>query len=91
MKHKTKGFIAMILALCLMMSLGIGALAEGQDHESDGPDPTGGNAVGGEMTDDRQEDGGPTTGDPGAPSVMSSKNRRIMTVLSLGGRAATAS
>lgn len=69
MKHKTKGFIAMILALCLMMSLGIGALAEGQDHESDGPDPTGGNAVGGEMTDDRQEDGGPTTGDPGAPSV----------------------
>lgn len=28
MKHKTKGFIAMILALCLMMSLGIGALAE---------------------------------------------------------------
>lgn len=27
MKHKTRGFIAMILALCLMMSLGIGALA----------------------------------------------------------------
>ena len=31
MKHKTKGFIAMILALCLMMSLGIGALAQGPD------------------------------------------------------------
>ena len=32
MKHKTRGFIAMILALCLMMSLGVGALA------ADGPD-----------------------------------------------------
>ena len=36
MKHKTKGFIAMILALCLMMSLGIGALA-------DNSAPSGGN------------------------------------------------
>lgn len=35
MKHKTRGFIAMILALCLMMSLGIGALA------ADGPDDSG--------------------------------------------------
>lgn len=33
MKHKTKGFIAMILALCLMMSLGIGALAGTSDPE----------------------------------------------------------
>ena len=35
MKHKTKGFIAMILALCLMMSLGIGALATGEDQDKE--------------------------------------------------------
>lgn len=40
MKHKTKGFIAMILALCLMMSLGIGALADPQDA-TDVPLPPG--------------------------------------------------
>lgn len=39
MKHKTKGFIAMILALCLMMSLGIGALADG-GSEGDNSVPT---------------------------------------------------
>ena len=27
MKHKAKSFIAVLLALCLMMSLGVGALA----------------------------------------------------------------
>lgn len=44
MKHKTKGFIAMILALCLMMSLGVGAMAgEGGDTSPDAP---GGNPVG---------------------------------------------
>ena len=37
MKHKTKGFIAMILALCLMMSLGIGALAEPSSDPQDAP------------------------------------------------------
>ena len=41
MKHKTKGFIAMILALCLMMSLGIGAMAD--NGEPDPEDATGGN------------------------------------------------
>lgn len=45
MKHKTRGFIAMILALCLMMSLGVGALADenvGDTTEADGgkaPEP----------------------------------------------------
>ena len=39
MKHKAKSFIAVLLALCLMMSLGVGALA------ADGPD--GGNSGGG--------------------------------------------
>lgn len=29
MKHKAKSFIAVLLALCLMMSLGVGALADG--------------------------------------------------------------
>lgn len=48
MKHKTKGFIAMILALCLMMSLGVGALAQGPDlDEGEGrgsdQDSSGGN------------------------------------------------
>ena len=28
MKHKAKSFIAVLLALCLMMSLGVGALAD---------------------------------------------------------------
>lgn len=51
MKHKTKGFIAMILALCLMMSLGIGAMAE---PSSDPEDATGGNPPDGEM--DPQDD-----------------------------------
>ena len=39
MKHKTRGFIAMILALCLMMSLGVGALAgDGPEDGGQGPD-----------------------------------------------------
>ena len=60
MKHKTKGFIAMILALCLMMSLGIGALAEGPD-QSDGSSPTGGNDGGGKIP------GGDDSGDGDQP------------------------
>ena len=43
MKHKAKSFIAVLLALCLMMSLGVGALAEMPDPEPRGvnqPDPT---------------------------------------------------
>ena len=38
MKHKAKSFIAVLLALCLMMSLGVGALAAGGPDDS-GPDP----------------------------------------------------
>ena len=46
MKHKAKSFIAVLLALCLMMSLGVGALADGEseggnygDGGAVGPDP----------------------------------------------------
>lgn len=43
MKHKAKSFIAVLLALCLMMSLGVGALAV---DESDGFDTPGGETIG---------------------------------------------
>lgn len=43
MKHKAKSFIAVLLALCLMMSLGVGALAV---DGSDGFDTHGGEAIG---------------------------------------------
>lgn len=39
MKHKAKSFIAVLLALCLMMSLGVGALADG-GSEGDNSVPT---------------------------------------------------
>ena len=35
MKHKAKSFIAVLLALCLMMSLGVGALAVNSDEEQE--------------------------------------------------------
>lgn len=64
MKHKTRGFIAMILALCLMMSLGIGALAQGSDSaEGDSASivDDGGN------NSETTQSGGPTgPGDAGA-------------------------
>lgn len=59
MKHKAKSFIAVLLALCLMMSLGVGALA---GDEFDGGGTPGGNTTGGDNTgggDDSQ--GGNTT------------------------------
>lgn len=72
MKHKTRGFIAMILALCLMMSLGIGALAVDEfdggdsgkttDTDMEGPgsyDYTDDPAIpkgGGDMEDDKTPD-----------------------------------
>lgn len=57
MKHKTKGFIAMILALCLMMSLGVGALADNGDQGGDVPGD--GNIPGGDTpSGDGQDDGG---------------------------------
>lgn len=60
MKHKTKGFIAMILALCLMMSLGIGALADMSGPEpSDGNQPDGREVVDGSKDDDGGVNPGP--------------------------------
>ena len=40
MKHKAKSFIAVLLALCLMMSLGVGALAD-NGNQGGGGDPGG--------------------------------------------------
>ena len=40
MKHKAKSFIAVLLALCLMMSLGIGALATDGSDDGDSDDGT---------------------------------------------------
>lgn len=51
MKHKTKGFIAMILALCLMMSLGIGALADNSGQDESGNDEGGGYQPSGDAQD----------------------------------------
>ena len=74
MKHKTRGFIAMILALCLMMSLGIGALADTpQDTLAGDSTPTGEgdgnnspNAQGGDATG---HDGDPDPGNPGPVNI----------------------
>ena len=64
MKHKAKSFIAVLLALCLMMSLGVGALAvdgneseisDGNTHGDDGPgdgDDKGGTAPSGDSVTD---------------------------------------
>lgn len=65
MKHKTRGFIAMILALCLMMSLGVGALAV--EGGSTSGDATGGNQEGGGQEGETAHVGGdkdPGGGDP---------------------------
>lgn len=54
MKHKAKSFIAVLLALCLMMSLGVGALADGG---------SGGSGSGPALPDDvKLPDGGPGDG-----------------------------
>lgn len=62
MKHKAKSFIAVLLALCLMMSLGVGALADG-GNESEISD---GNTHGGNTTGGEDLGGGD---DPGAPAT----------------------
>ena len=83
MKHKTRGFIAMILALCLMMSLGIGALAVDEfdggdsgkttDTDMEGPgsyDYTDDPAIpkgGGDMGDDMTPDRSHPSGGTPAP------------------------
>lgn len=54
MKHKAKSFIAVLLALCLMMSLGVGALADGGSE--------GGNSVPTLPGDVNIPDGGPGDG-----------------------------
>lgn len=57
MKHKAKSFIAVLLALCLMMSLGVGALAAGgSDGGNSGPGTPGGG----------DDDGDPTAGGGGS-------------------------
>lgn len=57
MKHKAKSFIAVLLALCLMMSLGVGALADNGDQGGDVPGD--GNIPGGDTpSGDGQDDGG---------------------------------
>lgn len=60
MKHKAKSFIAVLLALCLMMSLGVGALADGGSDDS-APSPV--------IPDDVNLPGGGDKGpdDPSAP------------------------
>ena len=58
MKHKAKSFIAVLLALCLMMSLGVGALADGG---------FGGSGSGAALPDDVSIPGDPSGGDPSAP------------------------
>ncbi len=69
MKHKAKSFIAVLLALCLMMSLGIGALAD-----MSGPEPRDGNQPSGVQPDGDKDTGGDDpeqpvgdTEDPGNP------------------------
>lgn len=80
MKHKAKSFIAVLLALCLMMSLGVGALAvDGSDGGDtpggDGPvgggDSGGGNTPGGDSPEPseggKEDDSAPGGDDPGDP------------------------
>ena len=62
MKHKAKSFIAVLLALCLMMSLGIGALANGGSDDGDSDDGTNSSDT------NTSSDGGHGGGDP-APLV----------------------
>lgn len=66
MKHKTKGFIAMILALCLMMSLGIGALAQGPDLDEGDAAITEEDVGSGEMPDGGNDPGGGNTTSDGS-------------------------
>lgn len=60
MKHKAKSFIAVLLALCLMMSLGVGALAVGGNMEGSGAiiTPPGGTAGSGDNGGGDTESGG---------------------------------
>lgn len=64
MKHKAKSFIAVLLALCLMMSLGVGALAAGgNESENSGGNTHGddGPGDGDDKGDGGQGDGGDST------------------------------
>lgn len=63
MKHKAKSFIAVLLALCLMMSLGVGALA-GEDHGVKPTLPEGGVNIPG----DGDQGGGDSQGDNTPPA-----------------------
>lgn len=93
MKHKTRGFIAMILALCLMMSLGIGALAVDEfdggdsgkttDTDMEGPgsyDYTDDPAIpkgGGDMEDDKTPDESDPSGGAPAPQQETRYNINV--------------
>lgn len=59
MNHKTKSFIAVLLALCLMLSLGVGALADLTENQNpdEGAGGTGGNSKPGESTGGATEPG----------------------------------
>ena len=63
MKHKTKGFIAMILALCLMMSLGVGALADDVFDDSGYSGVTPSTSTDGDGSDDEHVDPSELSGD----------------------------
>lgn len=88
MKHKTKGFIAMILALCLMMSLGIGAMADAGDvsglSDSGATKPGGNDSNSSQGVDGSKDDSGkmPGGGDP-APQ----ENTYTLTVNATNGSA----
>lgn len=84
MKHKAKSFIAVLLALCLMMSLGVGALADGG---------SGGSGSGPALPDDvKLPDGGPGDGggsNPPEPRVGGEHTITCQTVKGTGSVTAT--
>lgn len=61
MKHKAKSFIAVLLALCLMMSLGVGALADNGDQGGGAPGGGDDSGDGDDKGDGGQGDGGDST------------------------------
>ena len=79
MKHKAKSFIAVLLALCLMMSLGVGALADGGNESeiSDG-NTHGGNTTGGEDLGGGDDPGAPATPKGGDENRMKANLTRMV-------------
>lgn len=78
MKHKAKSFIAVLLALCLMMSLGVGALA--------GDGPKGGNDGDGEAVGpDPDTPSSDDPGDGGDPATLEDPRPELPELPELGG------